>query len=98
MARILRRLTVAGFALTVWWLLVRVAVERAQISYDSGQDTVFVHSQTSRFWIRTRKFHLPVASAVFCPIRWSEQLRTCLRAGCFRRPHALHGPPAHPNY
>ena len=51
MARILRRLTVAGFALTVWWLLVRVAVARAQISYDSGQDTVFVHSQTSPFWI-----------------------------------------------
>jgi high affinity Mn2+ porin len=23
----------------------------AQISYDSGQDTVFVHSQTSPFWI-----------------------------------------------
>jgi hypothetical protein len=51
MARILRRLTIAGFALTVWWLLVRVAVARAQISYDSGQDTVFVHSQTSPFWI-----------------------------------------------
>jgi len=51
MARILRRLTVARFAITVWWLLVQVAVARAQISYDSGQDTVFVHSQTSPFWI-----------------------------------------------
>jgi hypothetical protein len=51
MARIRRRLLIAGFALTVWWLLVRVAVARAQISYDNGQDTVFVHSQTSQFWI-----------------------------------------------
>src|ERR1700687_1631973 len=51
MARILRRWTVAGCALTVWWLWVRVAVARSQISYDSGQDTVFVHSKTSPFWI-----------------------------------------------
>jgi hypothetical protein len=51
MARILRRLLIAGFALTVWWLLVRVEVARAQISYDNSQDTVFVHSQTSPFWI-----------------------------------------------
>jgi high affinity Mn2+ porin len=42
---------VAAFAATVCWLLASGAVARAQISYDSGQDTIFAHSQTSPFWI-----------------------------------------------
>src|SRR5271169_4554709 len=51
MRSILRRLLVAGFVPIVCWLVAWGAVAHAQISYDTGQDTVFAHSQTSPFWI-----------------------------------------------
>src|SRR5580704_9218760 len=51
MASILRRFLRGGFVPAVCWLLAWGAVARAQISYDTGQDTIFVHSQTSPFWI-----------------------------------------------
>jgi hypothetical protein len=38
-------------AALVVWFLASSAAARAQLSYDSGQDTVFVHSKTSPFWI-----------------------------------------------
>ena len=44
------RLLLAGFVATICWL-TSLRVAHAQISYDTGQDTVFVHSETSPFWI-----------------------------------------------
>jgi high affinity Mn2+ porin len=51
MTSTLRRLLVAGFIPTVCLLLKWGTAARAEISYDSGQDTVFFHSETSPFWI-----------------------------------------------
>jgi high affinity Mn2+ porin len=44
-------LLLAGFISVVCSLLAWRAVAHAQISYDTGQDTVFAHSETSPYWI-----------------------------------------------
>jgi len=40
-----------GQALALAWFLAWDGMARAQISYDSGEDTVFSHSETVPFWI-----------------------------------------------
>jgi high affinity Mn2+ porin len=58
-ARLLLQKSVAGcfrrrlrvLAALLVWFLAWGAAARAQLSYDTGQDTVFVHSETSPFWI-----------------------------------------------
>jgi high affinity Mn2+ porin len=51
MACVVRRLFAAGFLPALCWFLASATIARAQISYDTGHDTVFAHSQTSPFWI-----------------------------------------------
>ena len=51
MATSLRKVFLAGLMVTAYSSQMWSAIASAQISYDNGQDTVFVHSSTSPLWI-----------------------------------------------
>src|SRR5580698_5159248 len=51
MATSRRTVFLAGLIVTACWLPIWDAIASAQISYDNGQDTAFVHSSTSPLWI-----------------------------------------------